>query len=163
MATIRNYQNKDLEAVTKIFNYYVENHTCTFQLKPFTLDEIRYKADAIQKIYPFLVLQENNEVIGFAYGSRWRAKEAYDLSVETTIYLKPGLNGHGLGSQLYSQLIESLKTKGFHLLIGGLTLPNPASIRLHEKLGFEKVGEFKDAGKKFGQWHCVGFWQKIIS
>jgi len=102
-------------------------------------------------------------VIGFAYGSRWRAKEAYDLSVETTIYLKPGINGKGLGYQLYTQLINELISKGFHMLVAGLNLPNPASVHLHEKLGFEKVGEFKDAGRKFDQWHSVGFWQKIIS
>lgn len=162
MNMIRDYQKKDLKVVTEIFNYYVENHTCTFQLKPFTLDDIAEKANSIQKTYPFLILEENNKVMGFAYGSRWRGKEAYDLSVETTIYLKPGIKGQGFGTQLYSQLIKNLKTKGFHLLIGGLTLPNTASIRLHEKLGFEKVGEFKDAGWKFDQWHTVSFWQKLL-
>ena len=159
---IRGFQDSDLKAVTTIFNHYVENATCTFQLKPFSLDEIRQKAQTIQKTYPFLVMEQDNQIIGFAYGARWREKQAYDLSVETTIYMTPQNQTKGLGKQLYKTLIDKLGNDGFHLIVACLTLPNDPSIRLHEKLGFTKVGEFTQAGFKFNKWHNVGFWQKQI-
>ena len=160
---IRDFQPQDLSQIVSIFNHYVENEACTFQLIPFTDEDMVKKIDLIQKHYPFLVIEENQEVLGFAYGSRWREKQAYDLSVETTIYLQPYLKGKGIGSRLYKSLIDNLKSRGYHLLVACLTLPNPASVKLHQRLGFQEVGEFTHAGRKFDRWHNVSYWQKLLT
>lgn len=162
MTTIRNYHSKDLKAVTAILNYYVKNDTCIFQVEPYTLSEIEKKFEHTLLNYPILVAEENDKVIGFTYGSRWRDRPAYAKSVETTIYIHPDYKQSGIGRPLYQKLLTTLTEMDFHLVVAGMALPNPGSQRLHEKLGFEKVGKFKEAGWKFGQWHSVGFWQKLL-
>ncbi|MEZ5495591.1 MAG: N-acetyltransferase family protein [Gammaproteobacteria bacterium] len=159
---IRNVLNSDIPQVVEILNHYVRNDSCTFQINTYSISEISEKIAEITKVYPYIVMEEGNEVIGFAYASRWREKNAYDKSAETTIYLNPKHKYRGLGKILYQELIEQLREKNFRLLVACLTLPNPSSVRLHESLGFEKVGEFKDAGYKFNRWYNVGFWQKVL-
>jgi phosphinothricin acetyltransferase len=160
---IRDFKFSDLTQVVTILNYYVKNDTCIFQMEPYTFIEIENKFNSILSIYPIFVDERDGKVVGFAYGSRWRDKPAYALSVETTIYIHPDYKYAGIGEPLYQKLINTLAEMKFHLLVAGMTMPNVASQRLHEKLGFEYVGSFKDAGMKFGQWHDVGFWQKIVT
>ena len=159
---IRNVLNSDIPQVVEILNHYVRNDSCTFQINTYSISEISEKIAEITKVYPYIVMEEGNEVIGFAYASRWREKNAYDKSAETTIYLNPKHKYRGLGKILYQELIEQLREKNFRLLVACLTLPNPSSVRLHESLGFEKAGEFRDAGYKFNRWCDVGFWQKVL-
>lgn len=159
---IRNVLNSDIPQVVEILNHYVRNDSCTFQINTYSISEISEKIAEITKVYPYIVMEEDNEVIGFAYASRWREKQAYDKSAETTIYLNPQQKHRGLGKILYQELIEQLRQKNFRLLVACLTLPNPSSVRLHESLGFEKAGEFRDAGYKFNRWCDVGFWQKVL-
>ncbi len=160
---IRKYHPKDLQSIVDILNYYVKNDACIFQVEPYTFDEIEKKLEIIQATYPIFIEEKDNKVIGFAYGARWRDKPAYAKSVETTIYVHPDYLHAGIGEPLYRKLIETLTQMNFHLLVAGMTMPNLGSQRLHEKLGFEKVGEFKEAGMKFGKWHNVGFWQMVIN
>jgi len=159
---IRNYKQTDLTEIVEILNYYVKNDVCIFQVEPYSFEEIESKFKSILPTYPIFVEEQNGKVVAFAYGARWRDKPAYEKSVETTIYVHPDYKNSGIGEPLYRKLIETLTQMEFHLLVAGMTMPNPDSQRLHEKLGFEKVGEFKDAGMKFGQWHNVGFWQMIL-
>ncbi len=159
---IRRYQPKDLQSIINILNYYVKNDACIFQMEPYSFAEIENKFKNILPTYPIYVEEQDSKIIGFAYGGRWRDKPAYAKSVETTIYVHPNYKSAGIGEPLYRKLINTLTQMDFHLLVAGMTMPNPGSQRLHEKLGFEKVGEFKDAGMKFGQWHNVGFWQKVL-
>lgn len=163
MTTLRDYQAKDLHAIVDILNYYVKNDACIFQVEPYSVAEIDIKFQSILSDYPFYVAELESKVIGFTYGARWRDKPAYAKSVETTIYIHPDYKQSGIGKPLYQKLISTLADMGFHLLVAGMTMPNKGSQRLHENLGFEKVGEFKDAGMKFGQWHNVGFWQKLLN
>jgi phosphinothricin acetyltransferase len=163
MTIIRDYKAKDLQAIVDILNYYVKNDVCIFQMEPYTLFEIEKKYQSFLPAYPFYVAELNGKVIGFTYGARWRDKPAYAKSVETTIYIHPEHKKSGVGKPLYEKLIASLTDMDFHLLVAGMTMPNKGSQTLHESLGFEKVGEFKDAGMKFGQWHSVGFWQKVLN
>jgi len=163
MPHIRNYNSSDLTGVLKILNHYVSYDACTFQITLYTHIELKQKFDDILLNYPMFVTEENGEIIGFAYGSRWRDKSAYAKSVETTIYVHPDYKKAGIGKALYKKLIAKLTDMGFHLLVAGMTMPNIGSQKLHEKMGFEKVGEFKDAGMKFGRWHSVGFWQKLLN
>lgn len=162
MTTIRSYQPKDLHAIVDILNYYVKNDVCIFQMEPYPLTEIENKFKEILPTYPIFIVEKQGTIVGFAYGARWRDKPAYAQSVETTIYIHPEYKHTGIGEPLYRQLITTLSKMNFHLLVAGMTMPNGGSEKLHIKLGFEKVGEFKDAGMKFGQWHNVGFWQKIL-
>ncbi len=159
---IQRYQFQDLKAIVTIFNYYVHNDACIFQMKPYTYFEIDNKFNQILKKYPILVARDAGKIIGFAYGSTWRDKPAYKKSVETTIYMHPRYKNRGMGKELYQALIDELEELNFHLLVACMTLPNEQSQRLHEKLGFKFVGKFNDAGMKFDNWHDVGFWQKNL-
>lgn len=159
---IRNVDIKDAKSLADIYNYYVLNTAITFDRKPKTIQEFEGKINEITAQFPFFVYEENNKVLGYTYGSVWRKKTSYQNTVEITIYLKNGALGKGIGTKLYSHLIETLKKQNYHTLIGGLTLPNKASVKLHERLGFKKVAHFKEVGRKFDQWHDVGFWQLIF-
>jgi len=163
MIIIRRYQEKDLPQIVDIINYYVKNDACIFQIEPYTYQEFENKFKDILSTYPIFVSELDNKIVGFAYGSKWRDKPAYAQSVETTIYIHHKFNHQGLGEPLYQRLLDSLNERKFHLLVAGMTLPNNGSKKLHEKLGFEYVGKFKHAGMKFGQWHDVGFWQKLLN
>lgn len=160
---IRSCEASDVSSVVEIFNHYVKHETCTFQLQTLSHQQMADKVNDVLHDYPFLVIEQDAQVVGFAYGSRWRQKQAYDRSVEVSIYIKHQLKSKGMGQLLYSALIQELKKRGFHLAVACLTLPNPKSIALHERLGFHRVGVFTEAGKKFGQWHDVGFWQKKLN
>jgi len=156
---IREAAFSDARMIAEIYNYYILNTTITFELDPITPEEIINRMERYQKVGPYLVYEENDEIIGYAYVSKFRERQAYEHSVESTIYLKNGFGGKGLGSRLYSELLAQVSLKR-HVIIGGIALPNDASVKLHEKCGFRKVGHFSEVGKKFGRWIDVGFWQK---
>lgn len=159
---IRPATSADASAICSIYNHYIENTVITFEENPLTEDEMAERIRAYSEKYAYIVYEEDGEVIGYAYGSSWRTRRAYRFSTETTVYLKDGTAGKGIGSLLYSELIERLKGKGFHSLIGCITLPNEKSVRLHEKMGFKKVAHFHEAGWKFDQWLDVGFWELLV-
>ncbi len=95
-------------------------------------------------------------------GSKFRPKPAYNQTVESTVYVKHGVHGKQIGTQLYADLLALLKRDNFHIVLGVLTLPNDASVKLHEKFGFKQVAHLKEAGLKFDKWHDVGFWQLTL-
>ncbi len=159
---IRLVKIEDAKAICGIFNYYVLNAIATFVEEPFTVADMEAKINAIHPKYPWLVYEKNGIVVGFAYANRWNERSAYKNSVESTVYLKNGIEKQGIGSQLYSSLIERIKSEGYHSMVGGISLPNAASQKLHEKLGFKKAAHYKEIGFKFNQWIDVGYWQLII-
>ena len=108
---------------------------------------------------PWLVALDADQCLGYAYATRWKERFAYRFSVESTVYLAPAASGRGLGSALYRALFDELKALGVHAVVGGITLPNPASVALHEKMGMRKVAHFAEIGFKFGEWVDVGYWQ----
>ncbi len=112
--------------------------------------------------YPWFVFEINGELAGYAYASPWKSRCSYRFSAETTIYLSSDRHRKGIGFELYSHLLEALKKTPCHSLIAAIALPNKASIALHEKLAFEKVGHFKEVGWKFGKWIDVGYWEQLI-
>ncbi len=156
---IRPFHIKDTEELLDIYNYYVLNTIVTFDITPLTLNTFKEKLTKINKDFPFLIFEENNEILGYAYGSKWRPKPAYNKTVETTVYVKNGFGGKQIGSKLYNDLLTILKSQNYHIALGGLTLPNEASVKLHEKFGFQQVSHFKEVGRKFDTWLDVGFWQ----
>ncbi|MEM9338751.1 MAG: N-acetyltransferase family protein [Bacteroidota bacterium] len=150
----------DIEKILTIYSYYVKNSHATFELVVPTLKDFTAKISTAD--YKWLVYEEDSEVLGYAYATRWKMRAAYDKTVETSIYLDNTHHGKGIGKKLYQSLIEELTALKMHAIIGGISLPNEPSIALHEKLGFEKIGAFKEVGYKFDRWIDVGYWQLIL-
>lgn len=156
---IRKFVKDDTAALLDIYNYYVTHTVATFDIEPLSFEAFETKVNLINSDYPFLVFEEDNEVLGFAYASRFRPKPAYNFTVESTVYVKHTAHGKQIGSQLYKALIAELKQTETHTVLGVLTIPNDASVRLHEKFGFKEVALLKEVGLKFGNWHDVGIYQ----
>lgn len=160
---IREINLTDLVQVCAIYNYYIDNTTITFEELQVTLKELQQRVEKVTEAgLPWLVVEENGEILGYAYATKWRERVAYRHSVEVSVYLAEKTRGRGLGTALYKALFERLKQLNIHVVIGGVTLPNPASEALHAKLGMEKVAHFKQVGFKFKQWLDVGYWQKTL-
>jgi len=155
---IRNFQEGDENGLCEIYNHYIENTHHTFETKPRSIHEMAENIHVIINSYPFLVYESDGEILAYAYANKWKERRAYDHTVESSIYIKPGKQGKGIGTKLYSKLIKELKKMDLHCILGGISLPNHASISLHEKLGFKKSGILKEVGFKFGKWIDVGYW-----
>lgn len=152
----------DAPALAAIYNPYIRDTTITFEEDPVTAEEMAARVARVAEAYPWLVWEEQGRVLGYAYASAWRARAAYRHSAETAIYVARGEHGKGIGTALYRALLGELRARGFHLVLGGLALPNEASVRLHERLGFRKAGHMHEAGRKFGCWIDVGFWERLL-
>lgn len=153
----------DAAAIAAIYNHYVLHTIVTFEEEAVTADEIAVRIREVQGAgIPWLVWEENGRVRGYSYASKWKSRCSFRYSLETTVYLDKDATGRGLGRKLYTALIDALRGQKYHALIGGISIPNPASIALHEKLGFQKIGHFKEVGWKFNQWIDVGYWELIL-
>jgi L-amino acid N-acyltransferase YncA len=108
------------------------------------------------------VLLDAERIVGYAYASKWRARFGYRHSVESSVYLAPDQQRRGLGGMLYRRLLARLREQGCHAVMGGIALPNPGSVALHEKLGFEQVAHFREVGRKFDRWVDVSYWQMTL-
>jgi L-amino acid N-acyltransferase YncA len=153
----------DAQVIADIYNHFIQHTVISFEEEVISATEIQRRMTELQRAgLPWLVVERNNAVLGYAYAAPWRTRSAYRFSVETTIYLAPGQEGRGLGRVLYEALLPKLKERGVHAAIGGITLPNAASVGLHERCGFVKVAEFPEVGFKFGRWLTVGYWQRQL-
>jgi phosphinothricin acetyltransferase len=158
---IRTANLEDAAAIAAIYNFYVESSHSTFETETVNESEMRRRVSEILENYPFLVGEENGEIIGYAYAARYKTRAGYRHSVEISVYIKNGIGGKGVGTILYENLFDELKAKPVHAIVAGIALPNEASIRLHEKFGFKKVAHFSEIGFKHGRWIDVGYWEKI--
>jgi len=162
-ATIRLATAADAEAVAVIYNHYVTATVVTFEEEPVSDADMAGRiAEVTAASLPWLVAERGGEVLGYAYASSWKGRCAYRFSKEITVYLGQRHLRRGLGSRLYGELFSLLRERGVHAVIGGIALPNAGSVALHEKLGLEKVAQFKEVGFKFGQWIDVGYWQRLL-
>lgn len=153
----------DAAEITAIYNHYVANTATSFEEELVSVAAMRQRiADQIDSGLPWLVATVDGTVAGYAYASKWRVRPAYRFAVESSVYLGTNYARQGLGMALYVQLIERLRASRLHLVIGGIALPNPASIALHEKAGFRKVAHFSEVGRKFDRWIDVGYWQLTL-
>ena len=161
---IRAVQEQDAKAISDIYNYYIENTVITFEEDTVSTQDINKRMAATQLAnLPWLVVEgELGKILGYAYASKWRERFSYRFSVEVTVYLSPKQSGKGLGTQLYQALFAELKSRNIHSVIGGITLPNAASVAVHEKFSMKKVAHFKEIGFKFDQWLDVGYWQGTL-
>ena len=154
---------RDARQVAAIYYPYVINTPITFEFEPPDGTEIRSRIESVMEKYPWLVCEHDGEVMGYAYGSMFRSRSAYDWCVETTVYVREAAHGLGIGSALYFSLTNCLRLQGFISAVGVIALPNEASVYLHEHLGFQKDGILSKAGFKGGVWHDVGIWCLLLS
>lgn len=159
MVMIRPAQTRDAAAISQIYNEYVKNSTATFEEDPVPAAGMAGRIKSVTRSFPWLVMEENGTVVGYTYARRWRERAAYRHTVETGTYLDPRFTGKGNGTKLKKALLDELKARGFHTVISGISLPNPASVALCENFGFKKVAHFSEVGFKFGKWIDVGYWQ----
>jgi len=153
----------DARELARIYNHYVSTSVITFEEDAVSETEMaRRIGEATSESLPWLVAQRNEAVVGYAYATKWRVRAAYRFSTEVTVYVDPTLPRLGIGSQLYAELLSQLQARGIHSAIGGIALPNEASVALHEKFGFVKVAHFREVGFKFNRWIDVGYWQREL-
>lgn len=161
---IRNADKGDSDAIAEIYNYYIEHSVISFEEKPVSGADMLRRVENVQEAgLPWLVALEDDVVVGYAYAAKWKERSAYRFCVETSVYLSKEMLGRGLGASLYEVIFTSLQEAGVHTVIGGIALPNPASVALHEKMGMKKVAHFEKVGFKFQQWHDVGYWQRHLT
>jgi phosphinothricin acetyltransferase len=152
----------DAAGVQAIYAPIVRDTEISFELDPPTAADMRQRIIKIQKRHCWLVCEHAGEVLGYAYASRHHERWAYQWSVNLSIYIHEAARHHGLGRALHTSLFEVLRLQGYYMAYAGITLPNPASVGLHEKMGFTAVGVYKNSGYKFGQWWDVGYWQREL-
>jgi L-amino acid N-acyltransferase YncA len=159
---IRPVTIEDAEAIARIYGHYVSNTTISFEEQPVGAAEMAARiTEVVSASLPWLVADQGVErLVGYAYAGKWKGRCAYRHSVESSVYLDPACTGQGIGTRLYQALLQILREQSIHVVIGGIGLPNPASVALHERLGFTKVAHFKEVGYKFGRWIDVGYWQR---
>ena len=161
---VREAAPEDLPQLTELYNYYVIHTPITFDLEPFTPEQRIpwFEEHRDGRRYRLLVAQENGQIVGYAGTGRFRDRRAYDTSVEATIYCAPSVTGRGIGSLLYGALFEAIKNEDINRILGGITLPNDASVALHHRFGFRQVGVFTRNGRKFGQYWDVAWFERPL-
>nr|ADF81054.1 phosphinothricin acetyltransferase [Tobacco plastid transformation vector pSS33]ADF81056.1 phosphinothricin acetyltransferase [Tobacco plastid transformation vector pSS42]AEO95758.1 phosphinothricin acetyltransferase [synthetic construct]AEO95759.1 phosphinothricin acetyltransferase [synthetic construct] len=162
-ADIRRATEADMPAVCTIVNHYIETSTVNFRTEPQEPQEWTDDLVRLRERYPWLVAEVDGEVAGIAYAGPWKARNAYDWTAESTVYVSPRHQRTGLGSTLYTHLLKSLEAQGFKSVVAVIGLPNDPSVRMHEALGYAPRGMLRAAGFKHGNWHDVGFWQLDFS
>lgn len=160
---IRDATPTDAAAIAEIYNHYIRNTVISFEEVPLAPDQMGERIEAVQgNAYPWLVLEQEGRVLGYAYANLWQQRIAYRHSVEVSVYLSHLHCGQGVGSLLYSELFERLSQLDLHVAIAGIALPNDSSVAFHEKFGFRKVAHYQEVGYKANQWIDVGYWQKFL-
>ena len=151
--------SRDARQVAAIYYPYVINTHITFEYVPPNGSVIASRMKSQQEKFPWLVCEHERELMGFAYGSSFRSQQAYDWSVETTIYVREAAHNLGIGSALYETLIKCLRLQGYMSAVGVIALPNEPSVSLHNKFGYKEIGILPDAGYKPGSWYDVAIWR----
>jgi L-amino acid N-acyltransferase YncA len=160
--TIRHCLPSDAARICEIYNHYVRETVITFEEEPVAESEMASRIREIGARWTWLVAEDGGTVTGYAYASAWKTRSAYRYSVESTVYIAPEQTRRGFGLLLYRALIAALGARNVHYVTGGIALPNPASVALHERLGFHKIGHFSEVGFKLGRWVDVGYWELIL-
>ena len=159
---IRPISSSDAPAIAEIYNHYILNTTATFEEEPIKVEVMATRIANITNEYPWIVYEDNGTIIGYAYLNRLHARSAYRFTAEASVYLHREAQGLGIGTKLYKALFQTPNAAKIHSIIGGISLPNEASVRLHERFGFKKVAHYNQAGFKFEKWIDVGYWQKMM-
>jgi phosphinothricin acetyltransferase len=160
---IRPGREDDLVQLNELYNHYVRETPITFDIEPITMEQrLEWFGHYDGGRHRLLVATADDRVLGYATSSPFRPKAAYETSVEASIYLAPDATGHGIGTALYSRLFDELDGEDVHRAYGGITIPNPASISLHERFGFAVVGTYTEQGRKFDRYWDVVWYEKRL-
>ncbi len=169
MTKIRNVELTDAERLLEIYDYYVKNTAITFEYETPSLDEFKTRIENITKRYPYLVIERNGRIEGYAYAGVFKNRAAYDWSCETTIYIDRDARKSGMGRVLYEALEERLRAMGILNMYACIGYPEKEdeyltknSAEFHEHLGYTKVGEFHKCGRKFNRWYNMIWMEKFI-
>ncbi|HEX3098653.1 MAG TPA: arsinothricin resistance N-acetyltransferase ArsN1 family B [Usitatibacter sp.] len=149
----------DARGVQEIYAPVVRDTVISFELEPPAVAEMERRIEATLPVLPWLVWEESGRVAGYVYASRHKERAAYQWSVDVTAYVHPDFRRRGVGKALYLELLRILRMQGYFTAYGGITLPNAASVALHESAGFSHFAVYRGVGYKFGRWHDVGWWQ----
>lgn len=163
VTTIRVAAPQDAAAILDIYAPIVRDTVISFELEPPSLSEMQKRIENTLLQWPWLVCDRQGEVLGYVYATRHRARAAYQWSVDVSVYIRDGMRRTGIGRALYTSLFELLVLQQFHNCYAGITLPNPGSVGLHEALGFQPVGIYRQVGYKRAAWHDVGWWQLALA
>lgn len=153
----------DAWSVAGIYNHYVRHTVVTFEEAPVSTRVMEARISAVRgHSLPWLVAENRDGVVGYAYAAQFKDRSAYRFCTETTVYLAHGREGQGIGTRLYSELLAALRAQGIRTAVGIIALPNEPSVTLHEKLGFQRAGVLTAVGFKLERWVDVGYWQKLL-
>jgi L-amino acid N-acyltransferase YncA len=161
-AVIRLATGDDAPAVQEIYAPIVRDTVISFEVYPPSVAEMRQRIVDTLMHWPWLVCDRDGEVIGYAYAGKYRVRAAYQWSVDVSVYIHEGARRRGVGRALYSALLRLLVLQGLYNAQAGITLPNAASVALHEAMGFGPIGVYRKIGYKRGGWHDVGWWQLVL-
>jgi phosphinothricin acetyltransferase len=156
--TIRPASPKDAAQILEIYAPFCLETPVSFETQPPTVAELRRRITKTLALFPWLVSEQDGMIVGYAYASRHRERAGYRWSVDVSVYVREGHRQKGLGRALYLSLFAILRLQGFWNILAGITLPNPASVALHESMGLKPVAVYKRIGFKCGRWHDVGWW-----
>jgi L-amino acid N-acyltransferase YncA len=152
----------DAAGILAIYGPYCESTCVSFEIVAPTIAQIQERISRITSDYPWLVAEIDGQTIGYVYASRHHERAAYRWSVDVAVYIAAGYQRRGVGRILYEVLFSILREQGHFKAFAGITLPNPASVGLHESLGFRPAAIFRGVGYKFGRWLDVGWWQRDL-
>ncbi|MDO4459873.1 MAG: GNAT family N-acetyltransferase [Clostridia bacterium] len=153
----------DAPRLTEIYNYYIENTTVTYEYDKLSVEDFHTRIENISKRFPYIVLEENGELIGYAYASEFNSRKAYQWDADLTIYLDVNHKGKGAGGFLFGKLLYILTEMGFLNAYSLIDIPNPGSEALHKKFGFSKTGEYNRSAWKFDKYLDMGIYSKSLS
>jgi L-amino acid N-acyltransferase YncA len=164
---IRLATSADAARIAEIYRPIVVSTPASFEVEPPDDREISRRLEATWPALPWLVCEElvyeqGQRVVGYAYAGQHRVRAAYQWSVDSSVYVDSAFHRRGIARSLYESLFKILVAQGYFNAYAGITLPNPASVGLHESLGFQPVGVYRNVGYKLGQWHDVGWWQRPL-
>lgn len=157
--TVRDATPADAPACAAIYSPYVTDTAITFEYEPPTAEQMAERIAAAQRRHAWIVLEDADGIVGYAYGGPFRARDAYQWTCEVSVYLAMGRRRTGAGRALYRELLPRLAERGMRTAVACMTLPNDASLGLHRSLGFEDAGLMRRVGRKFDAWHDVAWAQ----
>jgi phosphinothricin acetyltransferase len=163
MITARLAEERDAPELAAIYSPAVTERATSFEYVPPTAAEMARRLAAVAPHFPWLVAERDGAVLGYAYGGRHRDRDAYRWSCDVSAYVRDGFHRQGVGRGLYQSLFRILELQGYRRAFAGVTLPNPASVGLHESMGFRPIGVYEAVGSKFGRWHDVAWFGRSLA